>query len=120
MHSFGVYLSRYVREALNAGAVPIILSPVPHKDRWESTRDFENFAAWGQEVAKQEGALFIDLTMLVTEAYKAIGAAEVNGLFADARTHTNEAGARLNARCVAQGLRQLPQSLLGPHLKPQA
>jgi lysophospholipase L1-like esterase len=120
VHSFGVYLSRHVRDALNAGAVPIILSPVPHKDRWESTRDFEDFAAWGQEVAKQEGALFIDLTMLVTEAYRAIGAAEVKGLFADARTHTNEAGARLNARCVAQGLRRLPQNLLGPHLKPQA
>lgn len=117
VHSFGVYLSRYVREILDAGAVPVILSPVPHKDRWERERDFADFAAWGQAVAKREGALFIDLTMLVSQRYQAIGAAQVASLFADARTHTNEAGARLNASCVIQGLRQLPQAWLQPYLK---
>ncbi len=117
VHSFGVYLSRYVRDALDAGAVPVILSPVPHKDRWERERDFADIAAWGQAVAKREGALYIDLTLLVTEAYKGIGAAQVATLFADARTHTNEAGARLNASCVIQGLKQLPQAWLLPFLK---
>jgi lysophospholipase L1-like esterase len=117
VHSFGVYLSRYVREILDAGAVPVILSPVPHKDRWEKERDFADFAAWGQAVAKQQGALFIDLTLLVTERYQAIGAAQVATLFADARTHTNEAGAKLNAGCVIQGLKQLPQAWLQPYLK---
>lgn len=118
VHSFGVYLSRYVREILDAGAVPVILSPVPHKDRWEKERDFADFAAWGSAVAKREGALFIDLTMLVTAAYQGIGATQVATLFADARTHTNEAGAKLNASCVAQGLKQLPQAWLLPALKP--
>ncbi len=120
VHTFGTYLRRYLREILNAGAVPVVLSPVPHKDRWEKERDFENFAAWGQELAKQEGALFIDLTMLVTERYKALGAEQVATLFADARTHTNEAGAKLNAACVAKGLRQLPQAWLSPYLKAEA
>jgi lysophospholipase L1-like esterase len=120
VRSFGAYLSRYLREALDAGAVPVVLSPVPHKDRWLLGRDFEDFATWGREVAAREGALFVDLTMLVTEAYRALGSAGVDGFFSDARTHTNDAGARFNAACVARGLRQLPQALLAPYLKPEA
>lgn len=120
VRSFGAYLARYVRETLDAGAVPVVLSPVPHKDRWQQGRDFEEFAAWGREVAAREGALFIDLTMIVTERYRALGAAGVERLFADARTHTNDAGARFNAACVAHGLRALPQALLLPCLRPAA
>ncbi|HET7865366.1 MAG TPA: rhamnogalacturonan acetylesterase [Burkholderiaceae bacterium] len=115
--TYGAYLRRYVREALDAGAVPVVASPVPHKDRWAEGRDFEEHAAWGGEVAQQEGALFIDLTMRVTEAYRTLGAEKVETLFADARTHTNEAGARVNAGCVAAALRGLPQALLAPYLK---
>lgn len=120
VHSFGHYLARYLREALDAGAIPVVLSPVPHKDRWQAERDFADFAAWGREVALREGALFVDLTMLVTEAYRRIGATAVDTLFSDARTHTNDAGARLNAECVASALRTLPQGLLAPFVKPQA
>jgi lysophospholipase L1-like esterase len=115
--TYGAYLRRYVREALAAGAVPVVASPVPHKDRWADRRDFEEHAAWGREVAQQEGALFIDLTMRVTEAYRTLGAEKVEALFADPRTHTNEAGARVNAACVAAALRELPQALLAPYLK---
>ncbi len=116
--SFGAYLTRYLREALAAGAVPVVLAPIPHKDPWLTGRDFENFADWGRSVAQREGAYFIDLTMIVTERYRALGAAAVEGFFADARTHTNDAGARLNAACVAQGLKGLPGGLAQPWLKP--
>ncbi len=112
--SFGATLSRYLRSALDAGAVPVVLSPVPHRDRWQTGRDFEDLATWGQAVAQREGALFIDLTLLVTEAYRGLGERAVAALFADERTHTNDAGAVLNAACVARGLRRLPQALLAP------
>jgi lysophospholipase L1-like esterase len=115
--TYGAYIRRYVREALDAGAVPVVIAPVPHKDRWADKRDFEEHAAWGREVAQQEGALFIDLTLRVTEAYRKLGAAEVEKLFADPRTHTNEAGAKLNAACLAAGLRELPQALLEPAVR---
>lgn len=115
--TYGAYLRRYVREALAAGAVPVILSPVPHKDRWTEGRDFAEHAAWGQQVAKEEGALFVDLAMKVTEAYRRLGAAEVEKHFADARTHTNDVGAQFNAAVVAQVLRELPQALLLPAVK---
>lgn len=120
VHSFGHYLARYLREALDAGAIPVVLSPVPHKDRWQGERDFADFAAWGREVAQRESALFVDLTMIVTEAYRRIGPGAVAALFSDARTHTNDAGARLNAECVASALRTLPQGLLAPFIKAAA
>ncbi|RVU43912.1 rhamnogalacturonan acetylesterase [Rubrivivax rivuli] len=120
VQSFGAYLTRYVREALDAGVVPVVLSPIPHKDRWQEGRDFPEHAAWGREVAEREGALFVDLTMRVTARYQQIGAAAVEGLFSDARTHTNDAGAKLNAECVAEILRGLPQALLAPAIKASA
>jgi lysophospholipase L1-like esterase len=115
--SFGATLARYLRSALDAGAVPVVLSPVPHKDRWQTGRDFEALSAWGRHIAQREGALFIDLTQVVTEAYRGLGERAVAALFADERTHTNDAGARRNAACVANGLRQLPQALLAPLIR---
>lgn len=111
VRSFGAYLAQYLREALNAGAVPIVVSPVPHKNHWQDDRDFADFSAWGREVAQREGALFVDLTLAVTEAYRALGSANVERLFADANTHTNDAGATLNAACIAGLLRALPATL---------
>lgn len=117
VHTFGWYLARYIADARARGARVVILSPIPHKDRWQGGRDFENFAAWGAEVAKAGGAQFIDLTMLITEAYRKAGPAVVDGFFSDARTHTNEAGARFNAQRVVEGLQALPGRPLAPFLK---
>jgi lysophospholipase L1-like esterase len=108
VHTFGWYMARYVADARAKGATVVLLSPVPHRDRWQQERDFADFAAWDREVAQQGGALFADLTLVVTEGYRAIGAAAVDGFFADARTHTNDAGAAFNARQVVLALQGLP------------
>lgn len=111
VQSFGWYLARYITDAKARGANVVVLSPIPHKDRWkpDQPRDFDNYAAWGEQVARAHGAQFIDLTMLVTDAYRAAGADKVDGFFSDARTHTNDAGARFNAAQVVEGLKRLPQ-----------
>lgn len=110
VHSFGWYLKRYIGDAKAKGANVVILSPIPHKDRWkpEQPRDFENYAAWGEQVARAHGAHFVDLTLLIAEAYRRAGAERVDGFFSDARTHTNEAGAAFNAAQVVEGLKRLP------------
>jgi lysophospholipase L1-like esterase len=108
VHSFGWYMAKYVADARAKGATVILCSPIPHRDKWENGRDFASFAEWDAQVAKAGGAQFIDLTMLVTEAYRGAGAQTVNGLFSDARTHTNDAGARFNAAHVVAGLKALP------------
>ncbi|WUR14533.1 rhamnogalacturonan acetylesterase [[Empedobacter] haloabium] len=108
VHTFGWYMARYVADARAKGVTVVLLSPVPHRDRWQEGRDFAEFAAWDEEVARQGGALFADLTIVVTEGYRALGAAVVDGFFADARTHTNDAGAAFNARQVVLALQGLP------------
>ena len=110
VQSFGWYLARYINDAKAKGAQVVVLSPTPHKDRWQTDvpRDFENYATWGEQVARANGAQFIDLTMRVTEAYRAAGAEKVETFFSDARTHTNDAGAVFNAAQVVEGLKRLP------------
>jgi lysophospholipase L1-like esterase len=107
VHTFGWYMAQFVTDAKAKGATVILCSPIPHKDRWESGRDFAEIAAWDREVAAEHGALFLDLTLVITEAYKKAGREKVQTLFADARTHTNEDGAKFNAKCVVSGLKSL-------------
>lgn len=116
VQSFGWYLEKYVAQAKAKGADVIILSAVPHRDKWEQGRDFAEMAQWGEQVARAGGAEFVDLTMLVSDAYRAAGASTVNGFFSDARTHTNDAGARFNAARVVEGLRKLEGDPLGMFL----
>jgi len=116
VHTFGWYMARYVAEAKAKGATVVLLSPVPHRDRWQSGRDFADFAEWDRQVAAAGGALFGDLTMAITEGYREVGAAAVDGFFADARTHTNGAGARFNARRVVAVLAALPGDPFRPWL----
>ncbi len=118
VHSFGWYLARYINDAKAKGASVVVLSPIPHKDRWQAgqPRDFESYAAWGEQVARAHGAQFIDLTMLVTEAYRGIGAERADSFFSDARTHTNDAGAVFNATQLVEGLKRLPGKPLQPFL----
>ena len=119
VHSFGWYMARYAADAKAKGATVVLVSPVPHRDRWQEGRDFATFADWDRQVAEANGALFMDLTLLVADGYKRIGADKVNTLFADARTHTNAAGAGFNAERVVAGLKALPGNPLGPYLAAQ-
>jgi hypothetical protein len=66
------------------------------------------YAAWAAEVARSTGAAFLPLNELVALRYEALGAEAVEKLFADANTHTNRAGAELNAAAVVGGLKALP------------
>ena len=108
VHTFGWYKAKFVTDAKARGATAIICSPIPHKQRWETGRDFENLAAWDQQVAKNNGALYFDLTMVITDAYKIIGAETVATFFADKGTHTTDSGAQFNAAQVIAGLKSLP------------
>jgi lysophospholipase L1-like esterase len=120
VHSFGWYMAKYVADAKAKGATVILASPIPHRDKWQEGRDFANFAQWDREVAEANGALFMDLTLLVAEGYRQIGAAKVDTFFSDARTHTNAIGADFNAARVVAGLMALPGNPLGPYFSSQA
>ena len=108
VHTFGWYMAQFITQAQAKGATVILVSPIPHKDKWETGRDFETFAEWDKQVAKNNNALFFDLTMVITDAYKKVGAEKVATFFSDPRTHTGDVGAQFNAACVVAGLKSLP------------
>jgi lysophospholipase L1-like esterase len=113
VHSYGWYLRRYIRDAKAKGATAIVLSPVPRKiwkDDKTVARASGDYGKWAAEAAKQETVAFIDLNDLIAKRYEALGKEKVETLFGDEHTHTNAAGAELNAEMVVVGLKSLNAS----------
>jgi lysophospholipase L1-like esterase len=120
VHTFGWYMGTFASEAKSRGATVIICAPIPHKQRWENGRDFPELAQWDMAVAATNDAMFLDLTLVVTDAYKKLGPDKVATLFADKGTHTTDAGAQLNAACVVAGLKGLKENPLAGYFSDKA
>lgn len=124
VHSYGWYLRRYIADSKAAGATPIVLSPVP-RNLWREghvVRAGDDYGKWAAEAAEQAGGQFIDLNEIIALRYEAIGEETVRrDVFTRAdHTHTTEAGARVNAACVAEGIRHSGSELAKYLLPPQA
>lgn len=116
VRTYGWYMRRYVREALEKGATPIACSPVPRKI-WEGNRIVrDRYGPWARESAEAEGGLFLDLNEIIARRYEELGPEAVEAFFADERTHTNSEGARFNAESVALGLKKLKPNPLTVYL----
>ncbi len=124
VRTYGWYLKRYIAGARAKGATPVVLSPVP-RNIWSAdgqvvARASKDYGRWAAEAAKAGDAPFVDLNEIVAARYEADGRDKVASAYftpAD-HTHTTEAGARLNAACVAEGLRGLRDGLLAAALRP--
>jgi lysophospholipase L1-like esterase len=110
VHSYGWYLRKYITEAKAKGATAVVLSPVP-RNSWKNgkvNRSSEDYGKWAAEAAKQEGAPFIDLNRIIAEHYDAEGEEKVRSAYFNTKdhTHTIEAGAKMNAAWVVEGIRE--------------
>jgi len=118
VYTYGYYMRKYANEAKSKGAIPIIVSPVPrNKFDGKGKIEKDQYGIWAQEVAKQTGAYFLDLNTMVIEKYEKMGAEKVNAFFPKDHTHTNEAGAILNAELVTKGIKQLKGCELKNYIK---
>jgi lysophospholipase L1-like esterase len=119
VHTYGWYMRKYIADTKAKGATPIVLSPVP-RNNWKDGRVARvsgTYGGWAAEVAKSEGACFIDLNEIVAQHYEAVGAEKVGKeYFFNDHTHTSPAGARVNAELVASGIRELKQCALAQYL----
>jgi rhamnogalacturonan acetylesterase len=107
VHSFGWYIRKMVNETLEKGAIPIIISQTP-RNEWTDgkvERVSESYGKWAKDVAEQTGSHFIDLNELVAEKYEIMGTDRVNTFFPKDHTHTNWAGAKLNAQTVIEAIK---------------
>ena len=124
VHSYGWYLRQFIADIKAKGATPIVLSPVP-RNTWQNgkaNRNDQDYGKWAAEAAKQGGAYFIDLNKIIADRYEAEGEARVRAEYFNTtdHTHTIEAGARLNAASVVQGLKEQKNIPLNKYLSPAA
>ncbi len=113
VHTYGWYLKKFVREAKEKGATPIICSMIPRNQFVEGKvkRADKDFGKWAKEVAESEAVFFIDLNAITADKYDLLGPDEVKKFFPGDHTHTNVEGAKVNAASVVQGIRNLSNGL---------
>ncbi|PJJ59917.1 rhamnogalacturonan acetylesterase [Hymenobacter chitinivorans] len=121
VHTYGWYLRQFIRQAKAKGVTPLVASMIP-RNQWQDgkvKRATQNFGGWAREVARQENVAFIDLNQLTADKYDRLGPEAVAKLFAGDHTHTNEAGALLNAASVVEGIRANRKIALNKYLAKQ-
>lgn len=118
VHTYGWYLKKFVREAKEKGATPIICSMIPRNEFREGKvlRAGNDYGKWAREVAASEGVFFVDLNSITADKYDALGADEVKKYFPGDHTHTNMDGAKVNAASVTEGIRKLKNCSLVNYL----
>ncbi|WP_443938974.1 rhamnogalacturonan acetylesterase [Pedobacter sp. MW01-1-1] len=119
VHTYGWYLRKFVREAKAKGAIPIVVSMIPRNEfrNGKVLRVDKDFGKWAAEVAKEEKAYFVDLNKITADKYDAMGPEKVKEFFPGDHTHTNLAGAMLNAQSVVEGIKLLEDCKLSTYLK---
>jgi lysophospholipase L1-like esterase len=119
VYTYGYYMRKYIRDTKEKGAVPVVCSPIPRND-WKDgkvVRSKASYAGWAEQVAKEEGAYFIDLNELVAASYEQLGAETVKPFFPADHTHTDIKGAKLNAQIVMDQLKTMNPGNLKSYMK---
>ncbi|MBN1517803.1 rhamnogalacturonan acetylesterase [Candidatus Sumerlaeota bacterium] len=124
VYTYGWYMRQYIAETKAQGAIPIVCSLVPRNiwdDEGKVCRAADDYGKWAKESAETGGAYFIDLNEIVALKYDLFsGAGELKAkYFVEDHTHTNEAGARLNAASVISGLKTLTDCSLNEMYSPK-
>lgn len=107
VYPFGWYLRKFIMDAKEKGAIPIVLSHTP-RNKWKDGKIESNaasFGLWTREAARQTGAYFIDLNKISGEKLQKKGPEKTKAYFNTDHTHTSLKGARFNAANIAEGLR---------------
>jgi lysophospholipase L1-like esterase len=120
VHTFGWYMRKYIADAKDKGATPIVLS-LTVRNIWKDgkvERGSGRFSPWAAEIAKDQGVAFIDLTNIIADQYELLGADRVAAFFPKDHTHTSAEAANLNAALVVSGLKALDGCPLGGMLSP--
>lgn len=119
VYTYGYYMRKYIKETKEKGAVAIVCSPVPRND-WKDgkvNRSEGSYGTWALQTAKAEGAYFVDLNNIISQRYEAMDAEAVKAFFPVDHTHTNLAGAKLNAEIVMAELKKVKPTGLSKYIK---
>lgn len=113
VYSFGWYLKKFITDVREKGATPILVSLTP-RNEWPNgrvERRNDSYGRWYREVAAETGTPLLDLHNITADALDRMGQQEAKAMFCHDHTHTSLAGARLNAKSVAKGLKAIHSPL---------
>ncbi|MBQ8989501.1 MAG: rhamnogalacturonan acetylesterase [Prevotella sp.] len=121
VYSFGWYLRKFIDDAREKGATPILLSLTP-RNEWPGgriERRNDTYGKWYREVVEQTGVEFVDVHNITADFLdkkcasrdEAKSKAKASKYFKRDHTHTSKLGAQMNARSVAKGLRDIRSAL---------
>lgn len=109
VHTFGWYMEKFIREAKEKGAIPIVLSQTP-RNEWPNDkveRRTDSYGKWSKAAADKEGAFYMDLNEIIAVKYEALGKEKVTPFFPKDHTHTGLEGADFNALTVAESIKKI-------------
>lgn len=110
VYSFGWYLRKFIEDAREKGATPILLSLTP-RNEWPDGKHIErrndSYGKWYREVVMATGVTFIDVHNITADYLDSVGKKKAKAYFNHDHTHTSLQGGQLNAKSVARGMRQL-------------
>lgn len=106
VHSFGWYLRKMIADVKAKKGVPIISGMVPRM-YWTGNTLQSNwpFANTAKEVAQKAGVQYVDHTKYSVAAFQALGPVKAKTYFPNDSTHTGPAGAQINTKTFAQGVK---------------
>jgi lysophospholipase L1-like esterase len=118
VHTYGWYMRKYLSDIKAKGAIPLVCSLVP-RFKWKNGKvdKEQEYVDWARATATANGAFFIDLNNRIATKWEQLGADSVKHFFPGDHTHTNSAGASLNAGCVAEGILSLKGFSLADYLR---
>jgi lysophospholipase L1-like esterase len=125
VHTFGWYMNVYVKDSLEKGATPIMGTMIPHNawDANDATKmrrvPANTFGKWSSEIALKHNIYFIDINNISATRMEKEGRAAVTTKYftpPNDGTHTNPAGAMLNAESAVMGIKALKELKLNDYL----
>lgn len=111
IYTFGWYLRKFIRDAQEKGAIPIVLSHTPRNmwDNGQIIRNTSSFGTWTKAAAEATDAYYVDLNQITADKLQEIGYEKglrlVGEYFKRDHTHTSLKGAKLNAESITEGLK---------------
>ena len=107
VYTFGWYIRKFIMDAREKGAIPIVLSHTP-RNKWKDGKiesNADSYGKWSREAAKRGGAYYINLNEITGKKYQAMGPEAVKPYYNNDHTHSSLLGARTNAASITEGLR---------------
>ncbi len=120
VYTYGWYLRKFINDAREKGAIPVILSPTPVNE-WSDGKihSMENtYSKWARETAVKTKSDYIDINAITRNKLQELGQDKSAAFYSGDHTHTSLSGAKLNAAGIAEGI-EAANSKLASYLKPK-